>query len=77
LVIEDGAVFEGSCRMRQDKPEPARVAKAEESREASAPPRPKQPAAKPAQTRPAQATPANTGAVSAAAVTSNASEQTA
>jgi cytoskeletal protein CcmA (bactofilin family) len=82
LVIEDGAIFEGSCRMRQEKPEPARTPKAEGSRAASAPSQPKQPAAKPAQTLPtqtqaAQASPANNGAARAAAVVSNASEQTA
>jgi cytoskeletal protein CcmA (bactofilin family) len=51
LVIEEGAIFEGGCRM--SKPEPARAAKAEETRPAAAPP--KQPAARPA---PSQAAPA-------------------
>jgi cytoskeletal protein CcmA (bactofilin family) len=70
LVIDDGAIFEGTCRMR--KAEPAKSTKAEESRAAATPPQPKQPAA-----RPAQATPANAGASRAAAVAPNASEQTA
>jgi cytoskeletal protein CcmA (bactofilin family) len=72
LVIEDGAIFEGSCRMSQAKPEPSKSQKAEESRAASAPAQPKQPAAKPAKT-----TPASTAAARAASVPANVSEQTA
>lgn len=71
LVIEEGAIFEGGCRMGQAKPEPARAAKAEETRPAAAAAPPRQPAAKPA-----QPTPANAGAPRAA-VTSNAPEPTA
>jgi cytoskeletal protein CcmA (bactofilin family) len=51
LVIEEGAIFEGGCRM--SKPEPARAAKAEETRPAAAA-TPK----KPAPSQPAQAAPA-------------------
>ena len=71
LVIEDGAIFEGSCRMQtQPKPEAAKppkaeATKAEAPRPAAAATQPKPPAAKPAQT-PA---PAGNGAVRAAAVT--------
>jgi cytoskeletal protein CcmA (bactofilin family) len=71
LVIEDGAIFEGSCRMSQAKPEPSTSRKAEESRAASAPAQPKQPA------KPAQTTPAGTAAARAASVNVTVSEQTA
>jgi cytoskeletal protein CcmA (bactofilin family) len=48
LIIEEGAIFEGSCRMQsQPKPEPARAPKAEAPRGA-APAEPKPPAPKPA-----------------------------
>lgn len=82
LVIEDGAIFEGGCLMRQTKPEPARSPKAEESRAASAPAPPRQQASASAptqttQTRDAQTTPAGAAAARVAAVTPNASEQTA
>lgn len=66
LVIEDGAVFEGSCRMQtQPKTEPARAPKVEAPRPtaAAAATQPKPPAAKPAQPMPA-----SNGAVRAAAV---------
>ena len=63
LVIDDGAVFEGGCRMSQAKPEPARAAKAEETRPAAAAvTQPKQTAARPAQTAPATNGAANTAA---------------
>ncbi|HWS85422.1 MAG TPA: polymer-forming cytoskeletal protein [Pyrinomonadaceae bacterium] len=71
LVIEDGAIFEGGCRMQtQPKPEAAvtpkaEATKAEATRPATAATQPKPPAAKPAQT-PA---PAGNGAARAAAVT--------
>jgi cytoskeletal protein CcmA (bactofilin family) len=68
LVIDDGAVFEGGCRMRQAKPEPARAAKSEETRPAAAAAPPKQPAARSAQTQPAQVTPVAGGAAKVAAV---------
>ncbi len=71
LVIEEGAIFEGGCRMSKAKPEPARAAKAEETRPAAAAAPPRQPAAKPA-----QPTPVNAG-VARAAATSNAPEPTA
>ena len=72
LVIEDGAIFEGSCRMQtQPRPEAAKTPKAEATkaeapRPAAAATQPKPPAAKPAQTTPA---PAVNGAARAAAVT--------
>ncbi|HEX8503015.1 MAG TPA: polymer-forming cytoskeletal protein [Pyrinomonadaceae bacterium] len=44
LVIEEGAVFEGACRM-QPKPEAARTPKAEAPRASPAPPQARQPAA--------------------------------
>jgi cytoskeletal protein CcmA (bactofilin family) len=72
LVIEDGAIFEGGCLMRQAKPEPARAAKAEETRPAAAAAPPKQPAAKPA-----QAMPAASGAAKVAAVSASSPEPTA
>ena len=77
LVIEEGAIFEGGCRMQQPKTEPARSPKAEESRPAAAAPaQAKQPQAKPAQPQQApQAAPADSGAARAVAV--NASEPTA
>ncbi len=68
LVIEEGAIFEGGCRM--SKPEPA--AKAEETRPAAAAAPPKQPAAKPA-----QAIPAAGGAAQVAAVSVSSPEPTA
>jgi len=64
LVIEDGAVFEGNCRM-QTQPEPAKAPKVEEPKPAAAATQPRQPAPKPAQPTPA---PAGNGAVRAAAV---------
>jgi cytoskeletal protein CcmA (bactofilin family) len=71
LVIEEGAIFEGSCRMQQTKPEAAKAPKVEEpkveeARTASA--LPKQAPAKSAQSQAATTTPANVGATSAAAV---------
>ena len=62
LIIEDGAIFEGNCRMQtQPRPEPAGTPKAEAPRPAATQPRP--PAAKPAQPMLA---PAVNGAVRAA-----------
>jgi cytoskeletal protein CcmA (bactofilin family) len=69
LVIEDGAIFEGSCRMQtQPKPEAAKTPKVEAPRPvAVATTQPKPAAAKPTtQTAPA---PANNGAARAAVVT--------
>ena len=71
LVIEEGAVFEGGCRMRQARPEPARDPKAEEARPAAAAAQPRQPAAKPAPAQTAQAAPA-VGGVATAKVTATA-----
>ena len=71
LVIEDGAIFEGSCRMQtQPKPEAAKTPKVEATkvevpRPAAATAQPKPPAAKPAQTP----VPTGNGAARAAAVT--------
>ena len=73
LVIEDGAVFEGNCRMQtQPKPEPARAPKAEAPRPAAAPTQPRPPAAKPAQPTPA---PAVNGAAHAAVNTTTSSPE--
>ena len=83
LVIEDGAIFEGNCRMQtQPKPEPARTPKVEVATKAEAPrpaaaaasTQPKPPAPRPAQTTPA---PATNGAVRAAVVTTTSPEPTA
>jgi cytoskeletal protein CcmA (bactofilin family) len=68
LVIEDGAIFEGNCRMQtQPKPEAAKTTKAEAPRPAAAAAttQPKPPAPKPVPTQPV---PASSGAVRAAAV---------
>jgi cytoskeletal protein CcmA (bactofilin family) len=75
LVIEEGAIFEGGCRMQQPKPEPARTPKAEEPRPSAAQAR--QPPPKPAQEPTAQAAPANNVAAKAAAVTASSPEPTA
>ena len=72
LVIDDGAVFEGSCRMRPAaKPEPAKSPKAE-----TAATQPRQPAAVPAPATPAPTTPAP-AARAAAAINSNSPEPSA
>lgn len=56
LVIEDGAIFEGSCRMQtQPKPEPAKAPKAEAPKPVAAATQPRPPAAKPAPPTPALA----------------------
>jgi len=73
LVIEEGALFEGNCRMNQPKAEEIKAAKASENRAPAANAQAKTVAAKPAQTPAAQAPPPNAGAVKAAA-TSNASD---
>lgn len=74
LVIEEGAVFEGNCRMQtQPKPVPAATPKAEAPRPVAAAAQPKPPAAKPTPT-PA---PANNGAARAAAVNTTSPEPTA
>src|SRR5215213_9148321 len=64
LVIEDGAVFDGNCRMQtQPRPEPARAPKVEAPKPVSAAAsQPRPPAPKPAQPTPA---PAGSGAVRA------------
>ena len=79
LVIEDGAIFEGACRMRKAEPAPAKTLKAEEPRPAAAAAtsQPKQPAARPAQTQVTAASPATNGAVKAASINSNSPEPTA
>jgi cytoskeletal protein CcmA (bactofilin family) len=78
LVIEDGAIFEGSCRMRKAEPAPAKTTKPEESRAPSAAPQPKQPAARPATTQAAPPpTPATNGASRAATVAASSPEPTA
>ena len=70
LVIEDGAIFEGSCRMQtQPKPEAARTAPKAEVPRAAATTQPKPPAAKPT---PA---PAGNGAARVAAVTTTISPE--
>lgn len=77
LVIEDGAIFEGSCRMQtpQPKPEAAKTNKTEAPRPAAAATtQPKQPAPKPVQTQPALV---NNGAARAATVTTSSPEPTA
>lgn len=75
LIIEDGAIFEGSCRMQpQPKPEPAVTQKVEAPRPpAAASTQPKPPAAKPAQTQPAPA--GNVAAVRAASVNTTSSPE--
>ena len=76
LVIEDGAVFEGGCRMQtQPKPEPARAPKAEAPRPAAAATQPRPPAAKPAQPTPAPAV--NSAAHAAVNTTTSSPEPTA
>jgi len=72
LVIEEGAVFEGGCRMMpRPASEPAKAPRAVEQPRATAPvPEPKTAAARPAQTR-------NVHATQAAAVTSSSPEPTA
>ena len=75
LVIEEGAIFEGACRM--SKTEPARTPKAEEPRAAAAPPQPKQSAPRPAQMPAEQPAPAAGGSARAVAVASSSPEPTA
>ncbi|HEX7316186.1 MAG TPA: polymer-forming cytoskeletal protein [Pyrinomonadaceae bacterium] len=77
LVIEEGAIFEGNCRMQpQPKSEPVKTQKveAQKSAPATAPTQPKPPAPRPAQTTPA---PAASGAARAATVTTSSPEPTA
>jgi cytoskeletal protein CcmA (bactofilin family) len=72
LVIEEGAIFEGNCRMQtQPRPEAVKPPKAEAPRPVAAAIQPKPPAAKPTPT-PA---PANNGAARAAAVTQTTSPE--
>ena len=73
LVIEEGAVFEGNCRMNQPKAEDSKTAKASENRTPATNAQAKTIAAKPSQTPAAQAPPPNTGSAQAA-VTPSASE---
>ena len=77
LVIEDGAIFEGSCRMRKAEPAPAKTTKPEESRAASAPPQPRQPAPRPVQAQASQSQAAVNGAAKAATATASSPEPTA
>jgi cytoskeletal protein CcmA (bactofilin family) len=79
LVIEDGAIFEGSCRMRKAEPAPAKTTKPDESRAASAPPQPRQPAPRPAQGQASQpqTVAAANGAAKAATITASSPEPTA
>jgi cytoskeletal protein CcmA (bactofilin family) len=75
LVIEEGAIFEGSCRMLpQSKSEPVKTQRVEAQKAAPAatPTQPKPPAARPAQATPA---PANSGALRAASVSANTSPE--
>src|SRR5215203_709298 len=66
LVIEDGAVFEGGCRMQtRPKPEAVKTTKAEAPRPAVTAIQPKPPAARPAQTQPVLT---NNGAARAATI---------
>jgi cytoskeletal protein CcmA (bactofilin family) len=75
LIIEDGAVFDGNCRMQpQPKPEAVKTIKAEAPRPAAATTQPKPPAPRPAQTQPA---PNVSGAARAATVTTSSPEPTA
>ena len=76
LVIEEGAIFEGNCRMQtQPKPEAAQPLKVEAARPtANVSTQPKPPAAKPAQTT---AAPASNGAMRAASVNTTSPEPTA
>ncbi|MFL6337183.1 MAG: polymer-forming cytoskeletal protein [Pyrinomonadaceae bacterium] len=76
LVIEEGAVFEGNCRMQaQPKSEPARTQKAEAPRPSAATAtQPKPVAAKPA---PPANVPAGNGAARAVAVNTSSPEPTA
>jgi cytoskeletal protein CcmA (bactofilin family) len=76
LVIEEGAVFEGNCRMLpQPKPETAKTPKVEAPRPSVATTQPKPPSAKPnVQPTPV---PAGNGAARAAAVTTSSPEPTA
>ncbi|MFL6256320.1 MAG: polymer-forming cytoskeletal protein [Pyrinomonadaceae bacterium] len=77
LIIEEGAVFEGNCRMQsQPKPEIAKTTKVEAPRPvAAATTQPKPPPAKPI-AQPAPVTAGN-GAMRAAAVTKSSPEPTA
>lgn len=69
LVIEEGAIFEGSCRMQtQPTPQAVKTQKPDAPRPAAAATQPKPPAAKPAQPTPA---PAHNGAARAAVTTSS------
>jgi cytoskeletal protein CcmA (bactofilin family) len=73
LVIEEGAVFEGSCRMQtQPRPEATKTPKVEAPRPAAAATAHKPAAPKPAQPTPA---PADSGAARAAAVNTTSSPE--
>jgi cytoskeletal protein CcmA (bactofilin family) len=74
LIIEEGAVFEGNCRMQtQPKPEPAVTQKAEAPRQTAAAPTQPKPSVKPTAPPP----PATNGAARAAAVNTTSPEPTA
>jgi cytoskeletal protein CcmA (bactofilin family) len=77
LVVEDGAIFEGTCRMTQPKAQPAAKPKAEESRHAPAAARPAPPAAKPAPAQAVQPAGVGNSAPHAASVTPSSPEPTA
>jgi cytoskeletal protein CcmA (bactofilin family) len=76
LVIEEGAIFEGICRMLQTKAEVVKAAKADKPRATTTPAQPEPAAAKATQTQPvANQTPAHNPAAQKVAVTANTSSQ--
>jgi cytoskeletal protein CcmA (bactofilin family) len=77
LVIEEGAIFEGGCRMLQTKAEAVKAAEAVKPVETKAAPRPESAATKAPQAKPAATQPTHQPAAQRAAVTSNASKPTA
>jgi cytoskeletal protein CcmA (bactofilin family) len=83
LVIEEGAIFEGGCRMTQAKaegdkvPEAVKPAETKVASETKAASRPEAASAKAPQTRPVSTQPAHQPAAQRAAVTANASKPTA
>ena len=74
LVIEEGAVFEGSCRMVQTKAEAVKAAKADAPRASAAPAQPK-PAAKSPQPQAVANQPAHQPTPQSGAVTANVPSQ--
>jgi len=77
LVIEEGAIFEGGCRMLQTKAEGNKVLKADEPRATATPARPEAASAESPQTKAVANQPAHQPAAQRAAVTANASKPTA